>query len=887
MMSLATDLQALSDEMGGLPLTSQDKDEMLKELDAELAKLEKEFKDSNDLGKGNASAALLEILDQQAELMSEKLQVRVREKMLERVPTLDWTGDVQPGFEDGLLAGDFSVVIDEKANEIFEDVQAFHNAFPSSPEQARIALEDIIETGETDVLKNAIKELKKTFGNTKSLEAQVKALVRVNKAFSKSYKALEERFVEDDFYCDVPLIAQELYEDFISQHKYVNDEVAVQSFGAQQIGFNFVPEKASEGISSLISKYRAEFSLTPDFVRSIYLNDETGLTPEAVEKKDWEAISMDILRIVTKGTLNKEFEEMTPEDRIAVSKQAIIRHAKGTYQSYKARGLTRAGKVASDLLESAKLAGEAVAVSGQLLGEMGAKLATEKLAQYRAFRAEDTAQRRSDAAFAEAITPEWLGADPEQMRMGPAKLQELGILPKARMSSEVSPLRTSIAGELGRVAVRDAEGKKRVGKSQDLQNRLDANEKKILELQDRPDVDAEVAKRLKAVGQKASPPSSMSSSHGDWVKKEEKIRSEVNSEFGNLKLTFENLIAARDAINEEAKAGGYVLNNPTRLNLPMDISGSVAMTPEERLRSFAADAAIKAAEKAAEEARRAAERAAEEARVAALKANIPHLKTEVELWARLNIDPYMQYAIEQLREAPHFMAMLPPNADTYQGQAKEFLARLWRQSSDAGFDMEAHLSGLYGVEVSVSTPRKAPWWRIVLKANIPRLNLPMDISKVSATTPEERAALKAEHDAMKAAERRAAEARKAAERAAEAARKAALRAGHDNLKLRASQWAEKYIDPLMPAIIQEMKKAPYFSAYAPGGQDYFDSGYMGGVPRDELKRLKADARDANFDLEKYLSQLYGVKVSIGGSFKYGADKWDIRFENVNDSPGGV
>ena len=151
-----------------------------------------------------------------------------------------------------------------------------------------------------------------------------------------------------------------------------------------------------------------------------------------------------------------------------------------------------------------------------------------------------------------------------------------------------------------------------------------------------------------------------------------------------------------------------------RKNVPMDISDSVAMGAEERAALDQAHYDEQAAQRRAQEAAREAARLAEEARIAALKANHPQIKAEIKAWAERNIDPYMSYAIPQMRQAPFYMSSLPPNSNSYEGAAKDRLSTLWKNSKKAGLDMEAYLSELYGVTVSVSMTPRAGWWQIDL-----------------------------------------------------------------------------------------------------------------------------------------------------------------------------
>ena len=89
-----------------------------------------------------------------------------------------------------------------------------------------------------------------------------------------------------------------------------------------------------------------------------------------------------------------------------------------------------------------------------------------------------------------------------------------------------------------------------------------------------------------------------------------------------------------------------------------------------------------------------------------------------------------------------------------------------------------------------------------------------------------------------------------------------------------------YLDPQMPQIIAKMKEPPFFTAYAPIGAS--GDGFRGAALA-ILKDIHRNSRDAGFDMYAYLSDLYGVNVSLLYSNKYGmttvSDQWKIKFDD--------
>ena len=161
----------------------------------------------------------------------------------------------------------------------------------------------------------------------------------------------------------------------------------------------------------------------------------------------------------------------------------------------------------------------------------------------------------------------------------------------------------------------------------------------------------------------------------------------------------------------------------------------------------------------------------------------------------------------------------------------------------------------------------------------PMKNAPFDIKDAANMTEAERQAALGQYQAEQFALRQAEQAKRDAEVAAESARKARLAANIPLLKSSIKRWAETYLDPQMPQIVAEMKKPPHFSAYAPIGTG---DGFRGDALT-ILKDIHQNSRDAGFDMYAYLSDLYGVNVSLSFTGKWGADRWKIRFD---DNPAG-
>ena len=149
-------------------------------------------------------------------------------------------------------------------------------------------------------------------------------------------------------------------------------------------------------------------------------------------------------------------------------------------------------------------------------------------------------------------------------------------------------------------------------------------------------------------------------------------------------------------------------------NAPYDISDESSMTDEERMEAMGRYQEQQIAQQTADAVAADAEAWEEAARKAQLAANIPTLKARIDRWAQANIDPQLPQIIAKMKQPPFFSAMAPVGADSFTGTAKEELKKLHRDSRDAGFDMYAYLSSLYGVKVDLYHVGKlgADFWRI-------------------------------------------------------------------------------------------------------------------------------------------------------------------------------
>ena len=545
----------LQTKVGGLPLTEAERASLIQTLDKEIEELQNAIQSKIPKAMADEITNLATI---QAEQIAESAAKILTTKMQARVPaSILGTIDVPPDF------GALSQTIDLKANEIFKDVGKFHDQFSKKNIPGAMEyLTDILEPGESAEIKLAFSEIKNLFGSDKKymkeIKGQIDAFVAVNKLFSKQYKRLDGKTTLDSYY-----VARELAQDFVAQKKKV---VSLDAYfagfeGRYRIGFSYVvDEDMLTRYDDIIGELESAAGVEDDIIRDYYLVEETGLTPKSIENYDFSERASAVARDFFKTVTQADFDAMSQDEIREAIKGIAIRHARSTFQSYKSRGLTAAGKVSDILIENTKaaakeamLAGSALVAAGQVAGEMGLDAITAYRERPRAPRNIEDLEISEDA-MRYLESPESYGIPATQMRKGVAQLTDEGILSKARMTSEVTPGQTKLASLLGSQVI-----------SQKLQEDLDANEALINEFISRPEIDAEVAKRLKAAGEKPTPPSKMSSSYPNWVAKEKQIRSEVEKEIGVTgedRAKYEALLGERQAILDEAAGFGIVLDNP-------------------------------------------------------------------------------------------------------------------------------------------------------------------------------------------------------------------------------------------------------------------------------------------------------------------------------------
>ena len=548
----------LQSKVGGLPLTEAERASLIQTLDKEIEELQNTIqskipKDMADEITNLATIQAEQIAESAAKILTTKMQARIPASILGTV-------DVQPDF------GALSQTIDLKANEIFKDVGKFHDQFSKKNiPGAKEYLTDILEPGESAEIKLAFSEIKNLFGSDKKymkeIKGQIDAFVAVNKLFSKQYKRLDGKTTLDSYY-----VARELAQDFVAQKKKVVSLEASLSliFAIQyKIGFSYVvDEDMLTRYDGIIGELENAAGVEDDIIRDYYLVEETGLTTTSIENYDFSERASAVARDFFKTVTQADFDAMSADEIREAIKGIAIRHARSTFQSYKSRGLTAAGKVSDILIENTKaaakeamLAGSALVAAGQVAGEMGLDAITAYRERPRAPRNIEDLEISEDA-MRYLESPESYGIPAAEMRMGLAERQALGIIPKARMTSEVTPGQRNLASLLGSQEI-----------SQKLQEDLDANETLINEFISRPEIDEEVAKRLKAAGSRPTAPAKFSSSYPVWVAKEKQIRSDVEKEIGVTgedRAKYEALLGERQAILDEAAEFGIVLDNPRK-----------------------------------------------------------------------------------------------------------------------------------------------------------------------------------------------------------------------------------------------------------------------------------------------------------------------------------
>ena len=396
----------LQTKVGGLPLTEAERASLIQTLDKEIEELQNTIqskipKDMADEITNLATIQAEQIAESAAKILTTKMQARVPASILGTV-------DVPADF------GGLSETINLKADEIFDDVGKFHDQFSKKNiPGANECLTDILETGESAEIKLAFSEIKNLFGSDKKymkeIKGQIDAFVAVNKLFSKQYKRLDGKTTLDSYY-----VARELAQDFLAQEKKVETKKFNTFFeGRYEIGFSYVvDEDMLTRYDDIIGELENAAGVEDNIIRDYYLVEETGLTPKSIENYDFSERASAVARDFFKTVTQADFDAMSTDEIREAIKGIAIRHARSTFQSYKSRGLTAAGKVSDILIENTKAAAEFVVAGGQVAAEMGIEAGKAALEA----RRERIEEERELSEFAASLKPEDFGIPAASMR---------------------------------------------------------------------------------------------------------------------------------------------------------------------------------------------------------------------------------------------------------------------------------------------------------------------------------------------------------------------------------------------------------------------------------------------------------------------------------------
>ena len=403
----------LQTKVGGLPLTEAERASLIQTLDKEIEELQNTIQSKIPKAMADEITNLATI---QAEQIAESAAKILTTKMQARVPaSILGTVDVPSDF------GALSETIDLKAKEIFDDVGKFHDQFSKKNiPGANEYLTDILEPGESAEIKLAFSEIKNLFGSDKKymkeIKGQIDAFVAVNKLFSKQYKRLDGKTTLDSYY-----VARELAQDFVAQQKkVVSLDAYMAGFeGRYQIAFSYVvDEDMLTRYDDIIGELESAVGVEDDIIRDYYiLTEETGLTTKSVENYDFSERASAVARDFFKTVTQADFDAMSQDEIREAIKGIAIRHARSTFQSYKSRGLTVAGKVSDILIENTKAAADFVVAGGQVAAEMGIEAGKAALEA----RRERIEEERELSEFAASLKPEDFGIPAEEMREEPMK----------------------------------------------------------------------------------------------------------------------------------------------------------------------------------------------------------------------------------------------------------------------------------------------------------------------------------------------------------------------------------------------------------------------------------------------------------------------------------
>jgi hypothetical protein len=345
---MVADFEALVKKTGGLSITREQKQLLLKELNKEIESTRKAFRE-----KAGLPEEVFNALDAEYANFSTKLGDAAAKKVQDAIE-----GNIGAEAYSSLFEGDPSKVasfgeakikLDAKANELLTDVRAFHDAVvDGNVVQASSKLDDILDDRESLALMDNLAILTAAYGRrteeVSNLRTQIAALRNLDRALKKQYMSLKGDDTIAMMFRARDLAkaygeAAEGIEQRLDKNRNSNDDLNVN------LGDIAMDPNVITRYDDRLKKY--ENIITVDFIKEIYLKNP-ALTPEAISNVDLDEVKEQIMEeVFATVKLDADMGQVEKQAQINASK-AASREADELVDRYKATGQFIAGVVNLD-----------------------------------------------------------------------------------------------------------------------------------------------------------------------------------------------------------------------------------------------------------------------------------------------------------------------------------------------------------------------------------------------------------------------------------------------------------------------------------------------------------------------------------------------------------
>jgi len=338
---MRSDFDNIVKKTGGLSITREQKQLLLKKLNEEIESTRKKFSETANLPTEVFAALDAEYADFSAKLGDAAGEV-VKKAIEER---LGDTAGFDALYRDEIESfGEAKVKLDKKATELLTDVRSFHLAIVGGDvAQASSKLDDILDDRESLALMDQLKILTGAYGRgseaVTNLDNQVEAIRRLDYALKRQYMSLKGddtiamMFKARDLAKAYEKAAEGI-EQQLGRDRNSNDDLNV-NLGDIAMDPNVITQ-----YDDRLKQY--ENIITVDFIKEIYLKNP-ALTPEAVSNVGFDRVKEQIMEeVFATVKLDADMGQVEKQAEINADK-AASRKANELVEQYKATGQLIAG----------------------------------------------------------------------------------------------------------------------------------------------------------------------------------------------------------------------------------------------------------------------------------------------------------------------------------------------------------------------------------------------------------------------------------------------------------------------------------------------------------------------------------------------------------------